>query len=500
LNVNLDLSYITPRIIATSYPAQGLEGFWRNSLTELARFLNTKHPEKYLVLNLSERPYDIAALENRVVEFGFPDHHSPPVEVAWRCCLTMHSWLAADPENVVVVHCLAGKGRTGVVIACYLLFCGVLLEREQGGAHAPNPFSPPRSSAGGNSSIHGRAPAPEFFVLPPPASLASRALGVFARARGEGVKYESQKRIVVYFAKVIHATLLQEHSRLSALALDAAPPAAGGGERCAASIGGECGSGGSSGSSGGEGSGFLPTWDAAAASHLGGSTECLWAATEVTRSLKAIPLPVSTSLRLVSCAVVGVGGVLDAPFHFFAAISSAPYQGCATEVFWDSRAASKETSVVRGGGCEAFSPGVPLAGASGGGALGLGGMLGSTGSGGGREGPASGSSSGATATSGVVYAPKSAFFKGDILLTFRLGFDVEGKGSTAVGPVEVFRAAFHCALPPQEPPFFTHLRVHTRCNAIGARLFLFPPLPLTHSKSFPFTPSLLHSCVPLSRA
>jgi phosphatidylinositol-3,4,5-trisphosphate 3-phosphatase/dual-specificity protein phosphatase PTEN len=37
----------------------------------------------------------------------------------------MHAYLLADPQNVAVIHCLAGKGRTGTVITCYLLFSGL---------------------------------------------------------------------------------------------------------------------------------------------------------------------------------------------------------------------------------------------------------------------------------------------------------------------------------------------------------------------------------------
>ena len=39
-----------------------------------------------------------------------------------RFCAEADGWIAAHPENVVAVHCKAGKGRTGVMIAALLLW------------------------------------------------------------------------------------------------------------------------------------------------------------------------------------------------------------------------------------------------------------------------------------------------------------------------------------------------------------------------------------------
>ena len=46
---DLDLTYITERIIAMSFPATGMESTYRNSLKDVAKMLKTKHQENYMV-------------------------------------------------------------------------------------------------------------------------------------------------------------------------------------------------------------------------------------------------------------------------------------------------------------------------------------------------------------------------------------------------------------------------------------------------------------------
>jgi phosphatidylinositol-3,4,5-trisphosphate 3-phosphatase/dual-specificity protein phosphatase PTEN len=60
-----------------------------------------------------------------VAGYRFFDHNPAPLRVIADCCADMHTFLNAHPENVVSVHCKAGKGRTGLIISAYLVHAGI---------------------------------------------------------------------------------------------------------------------------------------------------------------------------------------------------------------------------------------------------------------------------------------------------------------------------------------------------------------------------------------
>lgn len=129
---DLDLCYITKRVIAMSFPSSGVRGMYRNPIQEVARFLDAKHEGSYLIFDLcSERNYDASIFHGRVERVFIDDHNVPSIRDMIDFCIKVRKWLSEKEDHVIAVHCKGGKGRTGTMICTWLVDCDMFTEAEE---------------------------------------------------------------------------------------------------------------------------------------------------------------------------------------------------------------------------------------------------------------------------------------------------------------------------------------------------------------------------------
>uniref|UniRef100_A0AAQ4RI99 Transmembrane phosphatase with tensin homology n=1 Tax=Gasterosteus aculeatus aculeatus TaxID=481459 RepID=A0AAQ4RI99_GASAC len=119
---DLDLTYVTDRVIAMSFPSSGKQSFYRNPIKEVARFLDTKHEGHYKVYNLcSEKGYDPQFFHYRVERVFIDDHNVPSLGDLLKYTANVREWMSADPQNIIAIHCKGGKGRTGTMVCTWFI-------------------------------------------------------------------------------------------------------------------------------------------------------------------------------------------------------------------------------------------------------------------------------------------------------------------------------------------------------------------------------------------
>ncbi|KAH7084497.1 hypothetical protein FB567DRAFT_604400 [Paraphoma chrysanthemicola] len=120
----LDLCYVTDNIIATSGPSGTYpQRAYRNPLDSLVKFLDSKHGDDWAIWEFRAEGtgYPDSEVYDRVYHYPFPDHHPPPFALIPNIMASMRNWLHAKKGRVVVVHCKAGKGRSGTASCSYLI-------------------------------------------------------------------------------------------------------------------------------------------------------------------------------------------------------------------------------------------------------------------------------------------------------------------------------------------------------------------------------------------
>lgn len=119
-------------VIATSGPSATYpQRAYRNPLDALVSFLDSKHGANWCIWEFRAEGtgYPDSEVYGRIHHFPWPDHHPPPFALIPHIMGSMRNWLHRlddkddnqPGERVAVVHCKAGKGRSGSVATAYLI-------------------------------------------------------------------------------------------------------------------------------------------------------------------------------------------------------------------------------------------------------------------------------------------------------------------------------------------------------------------------------------------
>jgi len=112
---NLDLSFITPRIIAMGYPTD-----YTNPIADYCMFFNKKFKHRYCIYNLSGKRYRDTKFHGSVCNHPIKEKDVCPFRRIKPLCDSMVSWLDKDEKNVLAIHGKNGRGRTGMIVSCLI--------------------------------------------------------------------------------------------------------------------------------------------------------------------------------------------------------------------------------------------------------------------------------------------------------------------------------------------------------------------------------------------
>lgn len=165
---DLDLSYITDKIIALAFPFSF--SFTGNSVEEVKLFFEARHSNNYKMYNLCKEETYGEDTFFRQGYFPMADHETADMKQIIAFCQDAKDFLEEKNEHVIGVHCKAGKGRTGLLICCLLMYIEFVTNSQD----------------------------------------AMRYFGLMRTAKGRSVKIPSQIRYINYFETLLRQNKLTD--------------------------------------------------------------------------------------------------------------------------------------------------------------------------------------------------------------------------------------------------------------------------------------------------
>lgn len=126
IRTELDMSYLTSRIMVMPYPSDGLESAYRaNNVEDVRGFLQMKHPAptKIQYYNLTRGRPNVTRMIGKHIDCSFAyapaDANAPLLSAIYQICQDVYRYLDADVHHFVVLYCTVSIRMTIVFKIIY---------------------------------------------------------------------------------------------------------------------------------------------------------------------------------------------------------------------------------------------------------------------------------------------------------------------------------------------------------------------------------------------
>ncbi|KPL93605.1 cyclin-G-associated kinase-like protein [Sarcoptes scabiei] len=126
---DLDLKFLTSRLIVMSYPAEGLESAYRNHIDDVKAVLESRNCN-YSVVNVSGRSYDSSKFGRKIKIFDggtfWKDTKKVcPIKIIVLICDHIFKWMKQNQHNLIVIHCMDGLNNSAMLTISFFLLIGL---------------------------------------------------------------------------------------------------------------------------------------------------------------------------------------------------------------------------------------------------------------------------------------------------------------------------------------------------------------------------------------
>lgn len=125
LGLQYDLSYIAPQLIVGAGPEKAfLKKYYKYTVEDLLEILQKNHDSDWHIWNFraEKQGYESIDVYNKVSYYPFPDHQPPSFDIIINSVHEISAALFRKKNKVALLHCKAGKGRSGTICCAYLMF------------------------------------------------------------------------------------------------------------------------------------------------------------------------------------------------------------------------------------------------------------------------------------------------------------------------------------------------------------------------------------------